>query len=107
MAEPWRARIQISAAIPIAMIVKHALDTGSKQVEVTKESEDAWISLLLSGPGLMLGSQDCTPGYYNNEGRDPGPAAKYHVGYPGGASAYFIYLDKWRRSGKFDGLAFS
>ena len=91
----------------IAMIVKHALDTGSKQVEVTKESEDAWISLLLSGPGLMLGSQDCTPGYYNNEGKDPGPAAKYHVGYPGGASAYFLYLDKWRRSGKFDGLAFS
>ena len=91
----------------IAMIVKHALDTGSKQVDVTKESEDAWISLLLSGPGLVLGSQDCTPGYYNNEGKDPGPAAKYHVGYPGGASAYFLYLDKWRRSGKFDGLAFS
>jgi cyclohexanone monooxygenase len=55
----------------------------------------------------MLGSQDCTPGYYNNEGKDPGPAAKYHVGYPGGASAYFLYLDKWRRSGKFDGLAFT
>lgn len=90
----------------IAMIVKQTLDSGKAQVEVTKESEDAWIALLLSGPGLMLGSQDCTPGYYNNEGKDPGPAAKYHVGYPGGASAYFQYLDKWRRSGTFDGLAF-
>jgi cyclohexanone monooxygenase len=32
---------------------------------------------------------------------------KYNVGYPGGASAYFKYLDKWRSSGTFDGLAFS
>lgn len=90
----------------IAMIVKHTLDNGHSTVEVTKEAEDDWIKLLLSGPGMILGSQDCTPGYYNNEGRDPGPTAKYHVGYPGGASAYFAYLDKWRSNGKFEGLEF-
>ena len=33
------------------MIVKHALDGGYDEVEVTKEAEDAWIELLLSGPG--------------------------------------------------------
>jgi cyclohexanone monooxygenase len=54
----------------------------------------------------MIGSPDCTPGYYNNEGHDPGPAARYAVGYPAGASAYFQYLDAWRRSGEFEGLAF-
>ena len=33
------------------------------------EAEDAWIELLSSGPGLMvMGSPDCTPGYYNFEG---------------------------------------
>ena len=91
----------------IAMIVKHALDNGHHQVEVSKESEEAWVALLLSGPGLMLGSQECTPGYYNNEGQDRGPTAKYYVGYPGGASAYFQYLNRWRNTGKFEGLAFS
>ena len=49
---------------------------------------------------------DCTPGYYNNEGQDPGPAAKLNVGYPAGASAYFQYIDGWRKSGQFEGLEF-
>ena len=78
----------------IAMIVKHALDNGAREVEVTKEAEDAWIELLLSGPGRgMIGSPDCTPGYYNNEGQPPGPASDFFVGYPTGAMAYFQYLD--------------
>jgi cyclohexanone monooxygenase len=91
----------------IATMVKHAVDTGAKEVEVTKEAEDEWVALLLTGPGrMMMGSADCTPGYYNNEGRDPGPAAKLNVGYPAGASAYFSYIDGWRNSGEFDGVEF-
>ena len=83
----------------IAVIVKHVLDRGRRDVEVTKEAEDAWIELLLSGQGRMLGSRDCTPGYYNNEGQDPGPAARLNVGYPQGATAYFQYLEGWRSAG--------
>ena len=91
----------------IAATIKHALDNGFDEIEVTKEAEDAWIELLLSGPGLMIiGSPDCTPGYYNNEGMDPGPAAKLNVGHPNGATAYFQYLDGWRSSGTFEGLEF-
>ncbi len=89
----------------IATVIKHALDNGLDQVEVTKEAEDAWIDLLLSGGGMMLGSPDCTPGYYNNEGA-PTPQARLNVGYPQGATAYFSYLDEWRTSGTFEGLAF-
>ena len=33
----------------------------------------------------MLGSPDCTPGYYNNEGQDPGRRRSSIVGYPHGA----------------------
>jgi cyclohexanone monooxygenase len=91
----------------IAAVVKHALDLGAHEVEVTQEAQDAWVNLLLTGPGrMMMGAADCTPGYYNNEGQDPGPAAKYNVGYPAGPSAYFRYIDNWRKSGTFEGLAF-
>jgi hypothetical protein len=90
----------------IAMIVRHALDVHAREVEVTKDAEDAWVALLLSGGGMMIGSPDCTPGYYNNEGQDPGLRAKLNVGYPAGSSAYFRYLDAWRSSGRFDGLEF-
>jgi cyclohexanone monooxygenase len=90
-----------------AVIVKAALDSGAREVEVTREAEQSWIDLLLTGPGrMMLGSPDCTPGYYNNEGRDPGPAARLNVGYPTGATAYFKYIDEWRRAGAFEGLEF-
>jgi len=91
----------------IATIVKHAQDKGFDRIEVTKEAQDAWVALLLTGMGRMIGAPDCTPGYYNNEGKDPGPAAKYAVGYPAGATAYFKYIDAWRKSGEFEGLAFS
>ncbi|MBI1200671.1 MAG: NAD(P)-binding protein [Phenylobacterium sp.] len=91
----------------IALTIKHALDVGAREVEVTQEAQDAWVSLLLTGPGrMMMGASDCTPGYYNNEGQDPGPAAKLNVGYPAGPSAYFRYLEDWRSSGKFEGLEF-
>ncbi|GAC1313912.1 MAG: NAD(P)/FAD-dependent oxidoreductase [Acidimicrobiales bacterium] len=90
----------------IAAVVRHTLEAGFDEVEVTKEAEDAWIELLLSGGGMMLGSPDCTPGYYNNEGQDPGLRGRLNVGYPRGASAYFSYIDAWRRSGDFDGLDF-
>jgi cyclohexanone monooxygenase len=94
------------SAKTIAAVLAHARDCGAKTVEVTKEAEDAWVSLLLSGPGMMLASPDCTPGYYNNEGHDPGPAARLNVGYPAGAVAYFRYIEEWRRKGDFEGLAF-
>jgi cyclohexanone monooxygenase len=90
----------------IALTIKHALDNGYDVIDVTKDAEDAWIDLLLSGPGMMLGSSDCTPGYYNNEGHDPGPARRFFVGYPQGATAYFAYIDAWRTSGAFEGLEF-
>jgi cyclohexanone monooxygenase len=91
----------------IAAIVRHAIDHHAQEVEVTQEAEQAWLSLLLQGPGRMIGAQDCTPGYYNNEGQTPSPGAKYNVGYPHGATAYFEYLKGWRSSGEFEGLTFT
>jgi cation diffusion facilitator CzcD-associated flavoprotein CzcO len=90
----------------IAMVIRHALDVGAKEVEVTKDAETAWIELLLTGAGRMIGSPDCTPGYYNNEGQTPGPGARLAVGHPGGAMAYFKYIEGWRNSGDFEGLEF-
>lgn len=96
----------VESALTIAKVLRHALDGGHRQVEVTRAAQDAWVELLLSGPGRMIGSPDCTPGYYNNEGQDPGPAGRLNVGHPAGASAYFRFLAGWRDSGRFDGLDF-
>jgi cyclohexanone monooxygenase len=94
------------AAVTIGAIVRHAIDKGAREVEVTKEAQQAWVNLLLTAPPRMIGSPDCTPGYYNNEGQAPTPASRLNVGYPAGPSAYFRYLDGWRSSGDFAGLTF-
>lgn len=90
----------------IARIVRHALDGGARTVEVTRDAQDKWVELLLSGPQRMLNNPDCTPGYYNNEGQ-PNEEARYYVGYPAGALAYFRYLEGWLASGEFEGLEFA
>jgi cation diffusion facilitator CzcD-associated flavoprotein CzcO len=95
------------AAKTIAAIVRHALDQGHREVEVTQQAQDEWMELLYSAPRLgVIGSADCTPGYYNNEGHPDGAGADWFLGYPGGAAAYFQYLDHWRTSGNFKGLEF-
>jgi cyclohexanone monooxygenase len=94
----------VDSARTIAAVLRHAADGGFGTVEPSRDAENAWVELLLTGPGSMIGGPDCTPGYYNNEGQDPGQFLGY--GYPYGPSAYFAYIDKWRASGTFDGLEF-
>ena len=96
----------VESGMTIAMMVRHALDGGFQTVEVSREAEDAWLELLKSAPGMMIGSPDCTPGYYNNEGQPIPESAKLNVGYPAGATAYFNYIRAWRESGDFDGIDF-
>jgi len=96
----------VDSAKTITTIIRHALDGGFGAVEVTKDAEQAWLELLHSGPGGTLGGPDCTPGYYNNEGQELGADQWLPRGYPYGASAYFAYIDNWRKTGTFEGLEF-
>jgi cation diffusion facilitator CzcD-associated flavoprotein CzcO len=94
------------AGLTIATLVAHARAIGARTIEVGEAAQAAWVDLLLKSPGRMTRSPDCTPGYYNNEGKDPGPVELLNVGYPAGATAYFNYLKQWRASGRFEGLEF-
>jgi cation diffusion facilitator CzcD-associated flavoprotein CzcO len=95
------------AGITIAAVVRHALDTGADEVEVTADAEQAWMDLLETAPTTFFGNADCTPGYYNNEGQPLNPRARFGMaGYPLGPIAFWEYIDKWRDSGDFEGLEF-
>lgn len=96
------------AGTTIALMVKHAVDNGCSEIEVTEEAENAWLELLQNAPPMMIGSTECTPGYYNNEGKgwDETGIVGGGAGYPMGATAYFKYLEDWRSSGQFQGIAF-
>ena len=88
----------------VATIVKHALAAGAAEVEVTEAAERSWMEQLGQSRPMLIGSTQCTPGYYNNEGK--GWEGSPGAGYPGGPLAFFHYIEKWRTSGTFDGLEF-
>ena len=95
------------AGSTIAAIVSHALEVGADEVEVTPEAEEAWVELLASNPQSFLGNPECTPGYYNNEGKAFTRREQLHAGgYPQGPPAFFDFIERWRTSGDFDGLEF-
>ncbi len=95
------------AGATIAAVVRHALDVGADEVEVTADAEEEWVALVEQNQRGLRADPDCTPGYYNNEGRPVGRREKLNgAGYPDGPVAYFQYIDRWRRSGEFEGLEF-
>ena len=47
--------------------------------------------------------EDCTPGYYNNEGK-PAERGGQNGFYGGGSVEFFRILHEWRSSGKLEGL---
>ncbi len=95
------------AGSTIAAVIAHALEVDAEVVEVTEAAEQAWIELLESNPRAFIGNPECTPGYYNNEGKPIGRRERLNgSGYPDGPVAYFNYIAAWRTSGEFEGLEF-
>jgi len=95
------------AGTTIATIVNHALAAGATEVEVSREAELDWVALLESSVRAFMANPDCTPGYYNNEGKPMGRKERLNgSGYPAGPVAYWQYLAEWRSTGRFDGLEF-
>ncbi|MDZ7684420.1 MAG: hypothetical protein U5O39_04960 [Gammaproteobacteria bacterium] len=91
----------------IASIVKHAMDTKTKEVEVTERSRGrtGWTC---SSPARRECSAHRTARQATTTTRVRTRARphRYNVGYPQGAMAFFLYLDEWRNFGDFEGLEF-
>ncbi|MEY2469094.1 MAG: hypothetical protein QOF21_1792, partial [Actinomycetota bacterium] len=93
-----------------AYIIKHMQETGTTREEVSAEAEAAWVEQVraLSPQGTSF-FEECTPGYYNAEGKlgENGFFTGQNGPYGGGPNAFFQILDKWRRSGELPGLEIS
>ncbi|MDN3270938.1 NAD(P)/FAD-dependent oxidoreductase [Streptomyces sp. MA15] len=80
-------------AVHAAALVAAAEAKGAL-IEPSREAEDAWIAVLAKdAPDHAWFHAECTPGYYNAEGRGRpnGPTA-----YPHGAFAFHGLLARWR-----------
>ena len=97
----------VENGLAIADVIRRSEDSGAHLVEPTLEAEEQWIEFILGSVRALRGNPDCTPGYYNNEGKPMGDREQLNgAGHPGGPVAFFDHLEKWRNSGDFAGLAF-
>ena len=88
----------------IAYVLKHLLDGNQRVVEATVKAEEEWVKTII---GLARMNEkflaDCTPGYYNNEGK-PEARSLQNANYGAGSPAFFQLLDDWRNEGTLEGL---
>lgn len=87
-------------------VVDHTIDSGKQTYEATQQAEDDWVEMLIE-EGTVQDDPECTPGYYNNEGKEIGIQQQRSVGYPKGKKAFFNLVKDWRSNGEFTGLVFA
>ena len=90
-------------SIHLAHILEEAKKKGATRIEASKEAEEGWIKTIIEKARLTASFQEnCTPGYYNNEGKIN--QTPQNNTYGGGPIEFFSLMRKWRSKGKLEGL---
>jgi cyclohexanone monooxygenase len=88
----------------IAYIMAETMGRQARTVEPSAAAEEAWVQTIIDTSVFNRKFQEeCTPGYYNNEGK-PNPLAIRNGPYGKGPIAYTRLLDDWREAGTLEGL---
>ncbi|MEQ1887891.1 MAG: NAD(P)/FAD-dependent oxidoreductase [Alphaproteobacteria bacterium] len=93
----------------VAYVIKQAMGHNARSIEPTQEAEDSWVGIMKSK--ARMGDRfyaECTPGYYNDEGRPGETGNGFLAGqYGGGADEFYAIVDAWRQEGGMKGLEVS
>jgi cation diffusion facilitator CzcD-associated flavoprotein CzcO len=91
----------------IAHIAERALSKGIRSLEVSEATEAAWVAEIVQiAERSGAQSDNCTPGYYNEEGRR-GAASRQNGFFFGGPLEFAGRLERWRTEGGMPGLELS
>ncbi|MDX1650243.1 MAG: monooxygenase, partial [Myxococcota bacterium] len=88
----------------LAYIVRKGTEAGARAIEATPEGEQAWVEQCIAkarNAGDFL--ENCTPGYYNNEGK-VGERSAQDGFYGGGSIEFFRILEAWRVADALEGM---
>jgi hypothetical protein len=88
-------------------VLKHCADHQVRRVEASEEAESAWVQTIIDLSIMRQAFlEECTPGYYNNEGNVQAMSAR-NGSYGAGPVAFVQVLEDWRAEGSLKGLELS
>ena len=92
-------------AMHVAYIVDEVKKRGRTVVEVTADAEEQWVReiVALAGTGASEFLEQCTPGYYNREGKGT-QGNMQNSPYARGINAFNALLKEWREQGDLAGM---
>ena len=100
---PFRMHIQSHHVVEL---ITQLSEMGVTSMEVKREAELSWgdhQSKMRGDNDISKVVLDCTPGYYNNEGRSSGKDSPVvAAGYPGGTIQFRDQIESWRHSEGFE-----
>jgi len=87
-----------------AYIIAECQKRGVTVVEASADAEAAWVQTIIdSAISRQEFAEECTPGYYNNEGK-PSALAARNGAYGKGPISFVKLIEAWRADGGLDGL---
>jgi hypothetical protein len=91
----------------IVDVLKRARLKQARRIEPTEEAQTTWVQVIRSmGAGAQEFRRECTPGYYNNEGKVGEFGGVVDEVYAGGPVEFYDMVRKWR-AGDMEGLSMS
>ena len=95
-------------SLHIAYMIGHVLHSNANCLQPTEAGEDGWVETIRQ---MAVFNQrfleECTPGYYNNEGMPGQGNSLLGSQYGGGSEAFFQILRDWRQTGTLEGVELS
>ncbi len=92
-------------AMHVAYIVDEVKRRGKDVAEVTAEAESRWVAEIVAQAGMGAAEflEQCTPGYYNREGKGT-QGNRQNSPYAPGINAFNALLKEWRDRGDLKGM---
>ena len=89
----------------VTHILTQAQQRGATRIEATLEAEEMWLAEMQDKARIAERFYaECTPGYYNNEGKLDVSNGFFAGTYGAGPIKFFRILDEWRSSGQLEGV---
>lgn len=93
----------------IAYVISQARERGATVVETSESAEEEWVARVHAGwtPSRRQFATECTPSFFNNEGKPLDPNGHIYNYLAAGALEFFGMLSSWREDGELSGLELS